>query len=149
MTKIAERQINNKAEAMAFCNDLIGKFMPSATMRAEDIKPIVIKYSYRKQRSLNQNAWYFLWITDYIVPFWVENPLSLVKFMLDKVLKFQITTELVHELFKIVYNNGISTTKHDTKSMAEYCDKIRHDFLHDYQLHIPEPTIPGYTHVRE
>lgn len=142
MAKVAERQINNKAEAMAYANDLLGHF------REEGAAPITIKYGYKKQRSLNQNAWYWKWLSDYVVPYFSENPVSMVQFILNKVVKFNITPELVHEMFKMVYNNGISTTRNDTKRMAEYCDSIRHDFLHDYRVHIPEPTISGYDDIR-
>lgn len=143
MAKVAIRQINNKEEALAFCNDLVGQFMG-----AGEAKPITIQYGYRKKRSLNQNAWYWKWLSDYVVPYFQDNPVKLVQFILDKVIKFKITPEMVHEMFKMVYNNGISTTRNDTKRMAEYCDDIRHDFLHDYQVNIPEPTIKGYDDVR-
>lgn len=143
MGKIVERQLNNKTEAMAFCNDLIGHFMKPA------FEPIIVKYGFRKQRSLNQNAWYFKWLTDYVVMAFNQDPVKLVNFLVTKVIKFKMTTESVHELLKIVYNDGLTTTRNDTKKMMEYCDKIRHDFLHDYEIHIPEPTIQGYEDMRE
>lgn len=125
--------INNLEEAEDFCNKLM-KFA-----KKEDFKPIKVDASFGKKRSNNQNAYYWKSLEAYVLPFFAENPVRLIELVL-KAVKFSITKEFIHELYKMIYRQGASTTKSNTVGMVNYMDSIRHDFFHDYGIDIPGPT---------
>lgn len=125
--------INNLEEAEEFCNRLM-KFAKKA-----DFQPIKVDASFGKKRSNPQNAYYWKSLTDYVLPFFANNPMRLIELVL-KAVKFSITKEFIHELYKMIYRQGASTTKANTIGMVNYMDNIRHDFYHDYGIDIPEPT---------
>lgn len=143
MAKVAERVLNNKLEAYAFANDLLGKFAGG-----QEIRPIIVKYSYRKQRTNPQNSLYWVWLNDKVVPFFVENPTKLVDFILRRVMKMNVTADLVHAMLKAIYNHSLSTTSNDTKRMGEYMEMASHDLYHDYGIEKCEPILKGYEDVR-
>ncbi len=125
--------INDRDEALEFCDKLM-KFAKSKTF-----KPIKIEANFGKARSNSQNSYYWLAISEYILPYFLLNPIKLVELVL-KGLKFAVTKEFIHEIFKMIYLQGSSTTKSSSTSMADYMESIRHDMFHDYQLLVPEPS---------
>lgn len=131
---MAKYQINNKEDAFDFANKML------AFVAGEKFSPITIDASFGKQRSNKQNKYYWLVLADYVAPYFAANPVKLVQFILNKVMQYSITPDFVHEMFKIAYLNSQSTTENNTKKMSDYTDLIRHDFFHDYQITIPEPT---------
>src|SRR5690349_18927661 len=136
MANVKTVQIYNKQEVYDFCNKLMGCYMDG-----KEMAPITISYGFGEKRTTQQNKWYWKWLSDYVVKFFQDNPTELVRLILNKVLKFHITPELIHEMLKVVYNNGISTTKNDTKTMIAYSNKIREDFMFEFNLAIPEPEV--------
>jgi hypothetical protein len=131
---MAKYQINNKEDAFDFANRLLAFVGNPAKF-----EPVTIEANFGKKRSNQQNKYYWMVLADYVAPFFAANPVKLVQFILNRVMQYSITPDFVHEMFKIVYLKGGSTTDNNTKKMKDYTEEIRHDFLHEYQINIPEP----------
>ena len=91
-----------------------------------------------KQRSIQQNRYLFGAVYKPILEFYKNN---LGSFMLDimEAMKAELTTEFIHELFKMWFNKGRSTKDLSTVKFNSYFNKIREHFWHKHKLDLPEP----------
>jgi len=102
------------------------------------------------KRSLMQNKAYHGIVVKEATEHYRANIGDLVRDVLLSV-KASPTEEFVHEMFKMLFNNGQSTTKlHRREKDADteddafevYVKKIRHHHFHEHQHRISEPNEP-------
>lgn len=98
---------------------------------------VTVKRDY-KQRSAEQNAYYWGVVLVEAVRYYKNNPADLIRDLMAA-MKLDFTPEFAHELFKIMFNSGKSTAKNDVDEMVAYNDAIREHFYHNYTITIPEP----------
>jgi hypothetical protein len=118
----------------------------------------------RKQRSLLQNSYYFGVVVNQATAHYNKHPVDFISDLFSaigadlnnflknaiaeviKITRVSFTPEIVHSLFKMMFNSGKSTTENDTKDMTVYWNDIRHHFYHrpDRSLLIPEPPEPDF-----
>lgn len=91
-----------------------------------------------KKRSIPQNSYYHGVIVRGALEYYERSPIDLIKDV-TKAMEVDLTSEFVHELFKLMFNKGKSTRKNDTEGMEEYNLKIREHFFHEYGKTIPLP----------
>jgi len=100
-------------------------------------------------RSTEQNSYYWGVVIEEAFQYYQDNPMDLVKDTVAAIKPQFLTRQFVHEVLKIMFNEGKSTVfKDDTEStgmskMCAYTDKIRIElFLHQYKRDIPPANQP-------
>jgi len=94
-----------------------------------------------KLRSLKQNKYYWGVIVAEALEFYKKNEGAFLLDILDAV-KADATPEFVHELFKMRFNKGKTTTKNKTDEMEAYMLELRVFFLQKHGLDLPPPNEP-------
>ncbi len=107
--------------------------------KAPAIKCTLQRAVRRRSNQQNKAQWGVLY--GPALEYYKEHPGDLARDTLDAI-KFNITEDFIHEIFKRKFNRGESTAKLSTVQSAEYAEKIRHHFLHGYGYEIPEPISP-------
>lgn len=106
-------------------------------------EPVTLQYvSSKPQRSVEQNKYYWGVVIPVALQYYKQNLTDLIKLLMDA-FKFSLTKDFIHELFKLRFNKGGSTTEHKTDTFSdEYINQIREHFWHEYEVDIPEPNQP-------
>ncbi len=126
-------KITNKTEAYQFIYRLLNY------LDRPDFKGITFEVvSEKPKRSLQQNKYYWGVVIEKAVDFYKQNIRLLIVDLMEA-MNFALTPDFIHELFKMLFNGGKSTTGLKTDEMMNYQDKIRHHFLHKYGVDIPPP----------
>lgn len=121
----------------------------------------------QKQRSIQQNKYYWGVIIAESVQFYTENPVAFINDIfgalgvsLPEMLKeaigklFRIVSvspsaDMVHSLFKMRFNKQKSTTDNNTVNAEEFHSIIREYFFHEYNFDIPPPNQPPLSTIME
>lgn len=93
------------------------------------------------QRSIQQNKYQWGVVYKLAVAYYQDNVGDLIRDVL-KAVKFEISKDFVHELFKVLFNYKESTAANSTAKEMEYLEKIREHFWHEYHYDIPPPNTP-------
>lgn len=129
------------------CFGLIAKMQEHFSQ--ENPLPLKAEISFhRKQRTNRQNA--YLWgpLYDAAIDYFKENPVEMIQFILSSLKADFLSKELLHEVCKLRYLEGKSTTKNNTSEQNDYADSLREDMFHLYNLDIPLPNQPSMEAVR-
>ena len=118
------------------CSELM-KDLAHKDVQGMKVTVIVEKWG-DKARSIAQNS--YLWGVLYsrCLEFYQGNVRAFIEDLM-KAVGFALTVEFVHEMFKIWWLGGKSTTKLSTEGMMKYQDGIREYFLFKHKLDIPPP----------
>lgn len=126
-------KITTKEEAFVLA-DKIAKYA-----RGNDFKSFSFEADFERKRSNPQNKYYWGVVIEAQFKYFSGNLVKLLGWLF-KALSVRITRELIHEINKIVYNNGKSTAK---LKIGEYMENfiipLREDMLHECQFDIPPP----------
>ncbi len=127
-------EIRNKTDVFALSARLNEYFDSGKT------EPVILKYeSAKPKRSNPQNSYYWSVVIAMALKFYTENVRAFLSDLM-KATKFAFTREFVHELFKMLFNGGKTTTKHKTDTFSnEYINRIREHFYHEHEFDIPPP----------
>lgn len=126
-------KITNKVDAFDFISRL-HNYVNKPNFEEITIKVITKKSS----RSNKQNRYYWGVIIGTATEFYLKNIRALIIDLMEA-MRFEITPDFIHELFKLMFNKGQSTIKLKTDEMMQYQDNIRHHFWHKYKIDIPPP----------
>jgi len=100
---------------------------------------LTIKVSVDKpKRSNKQNAYYHTVVKKHVAEYYAENQADFLGDLINA-MQAEITEEFIHELLKLMFLHGKSTTNNNTEKMEEYILAIREHFFHKYGLDIPQP----------
>lgn len=127
------KKVNTKEEAIELANKM------ADYANSEEFKPFSVETDFKQTRTTKQNRYYFGVVVKKQHDYFGED---LVKFMewLFKVLQHQLTPELIHEVNKIIYNSGKSSTRLKIDDFINnFATPIREDMLHLCGLDIPLP----------
>ncbi len=106
------------------------------------------------QRSNKQGNYYFGVLIERVISYYQGKEIELVKDLLRYIeektgKEFALDKEFIHEIFKLMFNDGKSTRFKDTQTpeglltgtvqMQDYWQRIREFYLHDKGYLIPEP----------
>ncbi|MGL4999500.1 MAG: hypothetical protein ACRC5T_11075 [Cetobacterium sp.] len=126
-------KITNKAEAWDFISKI------KSALERPNFQGVTFQVVTDKpKRSLEQNKYYWGVIVDKAIEFYLGNIRALITDLMAA-MRFELTPDFIHELFKLMFNKGCSTAKLKTDEMVIYQDNIRHHFLHKYKIDIPPP----------
>jgi hypothetical protein len=92
----------------------------------------------KKVRTNPQNKYYWGYIIPTCLTFYKSNLPALMSDVL-KAIKFDVTKEFVHEIFKMMFNKGKSTTKNDTEEMEDMATHIRAYMQQEHELILKLP----------
>lgn len=129
-------KITNKVDAFEFIARLQGYM---AKPEFESISFQVV--AHKPKRSIKQNSYYWGVVIQMTLEFYLNNIKALITDLMQA-MRFELTPDFVHELFKLMFNKGLSTTKLKTDGMMAYQDAIREHFFHKYKVDIPPPNEP-------
>jgi len=131
--------INRQLDAIAL-NARIQEYLGKGGKNLE----ITFRVGTGKQVSDPQRKYYFGVLVASVTTWYKSNMRELIKDVLDAV-GFAVTTEFVHELFKMLFNNGKSTQINDTAKAEELYMKIRKHYAEKQPpLDLPEPNEEQY-----
>jgi hypothetical protein len=127
------RKINTKEEALELANKI------ADYANSEEFAPFSVETDFKQTRTTKQNRYYFGVVVKMQYEYFAND---LVKFMewLFKVLQHSLTTELIHEVNKIIYNASKSSTRLQVDEFINnFVNPIREDMLHLCGIDIPLP----------
>jgi hypothetical protein len=129
--------IKTPEEAIALANKIAG-FAINPEFKSFDVDILM-----EEKRSNPQNRYYWGVVIEKQYNHFAGDLVSFMGWMF-KALRFKLTRDLVHEVNKIIYNSGKSTTKLKMDIFIEnFANPIREDMLHHAGIDIPLPEDAG------
>lgn len=109
----------------------------------DKFKPFEVAYV-DKKRTLPQNKYYWGQVVDVQYQYFKNKPFKFIELLFKHLNNEGITRDFIHEVNKVLYNKGKSTTGLSVDSFFEkFLFSLRDDFMHYCGKEIPLPEDKG------
>lgn len=134
--------IKDKDSAMEFCNKLM------AYVNSDNFVPFNVEADFGKGSSDPQRKYYWSVIIETQYQYFKNDVLRFTTWLYKALRAGALDRQLIHEVNKLLYNNGRSSERLVTDKREEYHDKITSDMYHICEVNTPKPNEVDYDDKR-